>query len=563
MSKDLKKVAVYARVSTSKIEQLSSFENQKAYYEAKLSKENGYDLVKMYADEGRTGTSLKREGFMKMLHDAGLDVKINKNEVGSIKNTNTVINYFVSDRKPKFDYIFVKNSSRLARTLDIISVIEKLRQKGVYIHFEDLGRSTENTTDDLVLSILSSVDANFSKDLSAKVLFGNRVSASKGKIRLKELYGYDFNKEENTLRVISEEAEIVKKIFELRANKKGSKQIYNYLKENGIKTRRGGDFLTNAITRMLQNPIYCGKVTRNKWDCRTVGVGQSRILKPREEWIVQETDRIDRIIDDELFDKVQELIKQSTAPNIGKGKYQGRTEFASKIYCDVCGAKYTKNSEIVKSKDGTKIKREWYNCGTKKRDGVSACNSKNIQLLDLEKEVEKYLAKGYYKKYTKALLKECTNALEKEQDNIKNREINDEEITRLNDELELLNSKMQKLIDSFLDSDDESENTKMIFNNTKTKIDTKIKNIEKHLMELNRSVEDRDRLINEIKGMIKFISFIADSIPDKIDREKFIDEEIIMIKLLEEDNIFIYTRSHLIYSQCIEAIKSLYEIVLD
>ncbi len=68
---DYKKVAVYARVSTQSEEQVSSIENQTKYYTEKVAEKENWDLYKIYADEGKSGTSMKRRTeFKQMLQDA-------------------------------------------------------------------------------------------------------------------------------------------------------------------------------------------------------------------------------------------------------------------------------------------------------------------------------------------------------------------------------------------------------------------------------------------------------------------------------------------------------------
>ena len=68
---DLKRVAVYARVSTSSEEQISSIENQTLYYTKKIAETENWNLQDIYSDEGKSGTSLrKRDAFKRMMRDA-------------------------------------------------------------------------------------------------------------------------------------------------------------------------------------------------------------------------------------------------------------------------------------------------------------------------------------------------------------------------------------------------------------------------------------------------------------------------------------------------------------
>lgn len=68
---NLKRVAVYTRVSTSSEEQISSIENQTLYYTKKIAETENWTLQNIYSDEGKSGTSLrKRDAFKRMMQDA-------------------------------------------------------------------------------------------------------------------------------------------------------------------------------------------------------------------------------------------------------------------------------------------------------------------------------------------------------------------------------------------------------------------------------------------------------------------------------------------------------------
>ena len=85
------RVAIYVRVSTDDVRQTTSFELQKKYYEDFVVKHPHWTLVKIYADEGISGTSLnKRDAFNEMIADA---------------------------KRGKIDMIITKSVSRFARNV--------------------------------------------------------------------------------------------------------------------------------------------------------------------------------------------------------------------------------------------------------------------------------------------------------------------------------------------------------------------------------------------------------------------------------------------------------------
>ena len=64
------KIAAYCRVSTDKADQLNSLEAQKEFF-SEYTQRTGDVLVKLYADEGISGTKIKnRKEFLRMMSDA-------------------------------------------------------------------------------------------------------------------------------------------------------------------------------------------------------------------------------------------------------------------------------------------------------------------------------------------------------------------------------------------------------------------------------------------------------------------------------------------------------------
>lgn len=125
-----RKVAAYARVSTDTDEQLSSYGAQVDYYTRYINGKEDWEFVKVYTDEGISATSTKkREGFNQMIRDA---------LVG------------------KIDLIVTKSVSRFARnTVDTLSTVRKLKEKGVEVYFEKENIYTMDSKGELLITIMS------------------------------------------------------------------------------------------------------------------------------------------------------------------------------------------------------------------------------------------------------------------------------------------------------------------------------------------------------------------------------------------------------------------------
>lgn len=126
-----KRVAAYARVSTDTDEQLSSYEAQVDYYTRHIKSNADWEFVEVYTDEGISATSTKkRDGFKRMIADA-LDGKL--------------------------DLIITKSVYRFARnTVDTLTNVRKLKDKGVEIFLEKENIYTFDGKGELILTILPS-----------------------------------------------------------------------------------------------------------------------------------------------------------------------------------------------------------------------------------------------------------------------------------------------------------------------------------------------------------------------------------------------------------------------
>ena len=233
----MKNVVAYCRVSTDKEDQLNSFEAQKAFF-SEYTKRNDLNLIKIYADEGITGTSTKkRDEFNKMMSDSSSGI---------------------------FDCILVKDVSRFARnTVDLLKSTRKLKANGVNVIFIT-GNMQTNESSEVILSIFGALAQEESANTSKRVKFGKRINAEKGKVP-NFCYGYIKTKGDYfNLQINEQEAEIVREIFDLYVNQGyGTHKISKILNARGLKSLRGVNWTTTAVSRILKNKLYAGYVVNN------------------------------------------------------------------------------------------------------------------------------------------------------------------------------------------------------------------------------------------------------------------------------------------------------------
>ena len=273
------KIAAYCRVSTSKEEQLDSLENQKAFFTAYASR-NGYELVRLYADEGISGTSLKnRDEFNRMMHDA---------------------------QKNLFSMVVVKDISRLARnTVDFLVSIRQLKALGITVLF--LNANMDSLGDsEFVLTIFGAMAQEESANISKRTKFGKRINAEKGRVP-QRIFGYD-RIDNFTLSINPEEARIVRRIFYLYTEQGlGCRSISLTLNREQAKTKLGSDWNARAVRRVLTNPIYSGVLINHKYEIQDYLTGK-QVSLPEDEHFFHERPSW-AIVSPAVFRRTQEILE--------------------------------------------------------------------------------------------------------------------------------------------------------------------------------------------------------------------------------------------------------------
>jgi site-specific DNA recombinase len=477
-------VAAYCRVSTNSNDQKNSYENQKGHFERELG--DKYNLV-VYADAGITGTKLRREYFDKMLFDAGLDRKHDNVDEFEINRT----------RKPLFNHIYVKNTSRFARNVMVVGILRELKKNGVFVHFLDKSISTNEQGWEFKFNLFMTFDEQESRDKSEKVMFGHREGAKNGNIITNQkLYGYIYNLETKALEIIEEEAEIIRKIFTWYSEGYGFRRIIALLNEKGIKTREGKSFGKTTVSKMLENEKYCGDLVRNKFDSGTVFYKRtSYVLKPREEWIVHENhEKVPAIITKELFRECQNL-KMGRSEN-HRGVYRGKSKYAGLLKCGKCGNSYIRNRD-------NKSRRYFYNCSTKKLQGKSACDGKNVQEDFIEKRL-KIEANGGFYGFFRIYRTFIISYLQKLKEELLSK-IDQEKTKEIGQQQEILNellTKKMRLGDLYLmgkfDQSYLEEKT--------IEIEREINKVETVIKELSMTNKDIQQSLEEVESHIKYLN---------------------------------------------------------
>ena len=235
------RVAAYARVSTDQEEQETSFEAQCDYYGSMIRNNPEWEYAGLYTDDGISATSTAhREGFNRLIADA-LDGKI--------------------------DRIITKSVSRFARnTVDSLTTIRKLKEKGIGVTFEKENIDTLDSKGELMITIMSSLAQEESRSISENVTWGWRRRIADGKVSMaySRFLGYDRG-EDGTPVVNEKEAEIIRRIYGLFLNGQTPSSIADILTRQHVPTPGGKEqWAGSTVKSILTNEKYKGDALLQK-----------------------------------------------------------------------------------------------------------------------------------------------------------------------------------------------------------------------------------------------------------------------------------------------------------
>jgi DNA invertase Pin-like site-specific DNA recombinase len=326
--KKIKKVCAYCRVSTDKDDQINSFESQQNFFREYITCRSDWELVGIFADEGKSGTSTKkRTAFNRMIEYA---------QTGAI------------------DLIITKEISRFARnTLDSIYYTRELKRNGVGVIFLNDNINTLEPDAELRLTIMSSIAQEESRKTSDRVKWGQRQRMEQGVVFGRDMLGY--NVIGGKMFLNEDGAKIVRSIFEKFVfDGKGAHTIARELREAGIKSCKNKlEWSNTVILRILRNEKYCGDLVQKKTYTPDYLSHEKKYNHGEEEFIIIQNHH-EPIISREIFEKAGNILDSRAVSSQGKAKYSNRYAFSGKIKCGICGSTYV--ARYKTHKDGSRYK---------------------------------------------------------------------------------------------------------------------------------------------------------------------------------------------------------------
>ncbi len=350
----------YCRVSTDKADQLNSMEAQKEFF-TEYTKRTGDSLIRLYADEGISGTKTKnRKEFQRMMADA---------EHGL------------------FDLVLVKDISRFSRnTVDLLQNVRRLKALGIETQFLT-ANMTNMGNSEFVLTMFGALAQEESANTSKRVKFGKKLNAEKGRVP-NIVYGYDktigdyFN-----LAINEAEAAVIRQVYRWYIDEGyGSARIAAMLNEQGVRTKRDCQWSQNAVCRILSNELYTGKIINGKQEIADFLTGR-RAEKDESEWMVVDKPGL-RIIEPETFERAQQVMKsRGRAFKVDRERQSNKYLFSTLIKCKECGWSFRR---IVRTYKNTYVR---WACSGHNGTGADSCpNAVTLDEDDLAATLQSYFS---------------------------------------------------------------------------------------------------------------------------------------------------------------------------
>ena len=327
----------------------------------------------IYIDEAVSGAALERSGLKKLLLAA------------------------TSAGHP-FDCILIDDSSRLTRKLaDALNLYERLTFAGIRVVAVSQGVDTDDPQAELLIGVHGLIDTVYWRELAQKTHRGMQGRALEGLATGGRCFGYRTVRAEDgsaRLEVKPEDAEIIRRIFEMYGGGLSLKRIAWQLNREGVRSpqpqkgRVSRSWCTSSTRTILTNERYLGKLVWNKKRKIRVPGTNRRVYRPRpeSEWVTVEAPHL-RIVSDELWASVRrrfELVREMWGreegkPGLASGQQRQVYLFSGLLRCGECGGSIT--LVAGRRRNGA----ETYGCSLHHQRGESVCtNDLLIRRDDLE-----------------------------------------------------------------------------------------------------------------------------------------------------------------------------------
>ncbi|PFE05081.1 recombinase [Bacillus cereus] len=378
--------AIYARVSTEE-QALEGYsisaqkKKLKSYCDAQ-----DWDVVGYYVDEGISAKNTNRPELKRMIEHI---------------------------EKGLIDCVLVYRLDRLTRSvLDLYTLLDVFEKHDCKFKSATEVYDTTTAIGRLFITIIAALAQWERENIGERVRVGQQEKVRQGKYTSgRKPYGYSVDHKKGTLKIIEEEAKVVRSIF--NDYLKGYSAMRISKKLNTLGTPGRDYWNEKAIMYILENPLYIGTL---RWRKET-------------EHYFEVPDSVPTIIEQEIFDNVQKL-RESRRDSHPRSQY-GSYIFSGIIKCPRCGGPLVGNYVKAKKQDGTVTKYKHYFCRGRR---LNVCNMGSMSERKLEKIIIPHILSFYV---------DATEEISDEEVTIGNSNIEDE-ITQIKNELKVIEKRRKK-----------------------------------------------------------------------------------------------------------------------
>ena len=348
------RVAAYCRVSTDSEEQLNSYAAQKTYYTQKIEENPDWEMAGVFADEGLSGTSMKkRREFNRMI---------------------------AACKRGSIDMILTKSLSRFARnTVDCLNIVRVLKANGIGVIFEKENINTLTESSEFLITLFSGFAQAESESLSKNVIWGKQKSAESGNVtfQYKKLLGYRKGPDGRP-EIVPEEAETVRRIYRRYLEGASLGDIKKELEADGVPTAEGVEgWSYQVIHNILTNEKYFGDALLFK--THVTDPISKKVVKNTGDWpMVYIEQNHEGIIPKVVFLRVKEEMARRTSKRkvmqrrgkTEQGKYSAKYALSEILVCGECGTPYKRCTWARNGK-----KRIVWRCVNRLEFGTKYCHN--------------------------------------------------------------------------------------------------------------------------------------------------------------------------------------------
>jgi site-specific DNA recombinase len=280
---------IYTRVSSERQVENASLETQERAC-MELCSRSGWHMLKLFREEGESAKTANRTQFQEALE-------------------------YCSSNNPRPRYFVVYHTDRFARNeMDHDAVRQTLMNWGVLLR--SACQQLDEQPMDRFLDRIWSVQAEFDNAIrKQKTLGGMDARLTQGNWTFKAPLGY-INLKKGGVKTIVPDPErsvLIRAAFERYATGLHRRQsVLEWVNDNGLRTWNGNRLSTETFRRMLNNPLYAGRI-----------VVQGKKEGAGEDWRIVQKGRFDPIVTDKIFDKVQDLIRQASFDSSAQASQSG------------------------------------------------------------------------------------------------------------------------------------------------------------------------------------------------------------------------------------------------